>query len=143
MTDKPKRDLVQPFRDLKSKWHFKHIAYRDILDWDAERQRLILDRKTIEQSEVEPIDLLVDGEKWKVFRTPLELPTVPDTRVEVDEDGVEHTYLNPTPISYNLYNESDVLNQASTGEFRTKIINPLTLAIILGVGFVFLLLMVL
>ena len=137
---KPKKDLGEPFRKLKHRWHFKHIAYRDVLGFDEERKRFLLRRFTIEQSEVVPDDLLIDGEKWKWFQTPLELPTVPDKRVEV-EDGIEKEYLNPTPISYNLYYESDAINNASLGEFRSKVINPTTLALIIGAGVVILIFM--
>lgn len=135
-------DLVQPFREVKHKWHSNHTAYRDVLDWDDAKKRFILNRSTIAQCDVVPSDLMVDGDKWRVFQTPLELPTIPDERTEIEEDGEEHTYLNPTPISYNLYYESDILNQAITGEFRSKVINPLVLAVIIGVGIVLLLVMV-
>lgn len=138
---KPKKDMFQFFRNLKDKWHSNHIAYRDVLTFDEERKRFHLNRYTIAQYEVVPDDLLIDGEKWKVFQTPLELPQMGDTRTEVGEDGVEHTYLNPTPISWNLYYESDALNDASTGEFRSKIINPMVLALIIGGGILLLLLM--
>ena len=138
---KTKSDLGKPFRGIKDKWHREHIAYRDVLDFDTERVRYVLNRSTIGQSDVVPVDLLIDGEKWKVFQTPLELPTVPDTRTEVDDDGVEHTYLNPTPITYNLYYESNALNDASVGEFKAKIINPLVLALIIGGGILMLLLL--
>ena len=138
---KPKKDMFQFFRRLKDKWHSNHIAYRDVLDFDEERKRFQLNRYTIAQYEITPDDLLIDGEKWKVFQTPLKLPRMDDTRTEVDEDGTEHTYLNPTPISWNLYYESDALNDASTGEFRSKIINPMILALIIGGGILLLLLM--
>lgn len=138
---KPKKDMLQFFRNLKDKWHSNHIAYRDVLDFDEERKRFQLNRHTIAQYEITPDDLLIDGEKWKVFQTPLELPKMDDTRTEMDEDGVEHTYLNPTPISWNLYYESDALNDASTGEFRSKLLNPMVLALIIGGGILLLLLM--
>lgn len=140
---KKRKDFFQPFRNLRARWHDNHTAYRDTLDFDSERVRYVLNRETIVQSDIVPVDLQVDGDRWRVFRTPLELPSVPDTRVEVDENGVEHVYLNPTPISYNLYNESDALNEAATGEFRAKIINPMVLAIVIGLGVLFLIMMIL
>lgn len=131
---KPK-DLAEPYRKIKHSWHQNHIAYRDVLGFDDERKRFVLDRSTMVQSDVVPDDLLIDGEKWKWFQTTIELPKIPDTRVEVEGED-EVTYLNPTPITYNLYYESDAINNASTGEFRSKIINPMTLALIVGVGIV-------
>lgn len=148
MTDEPTKEkkkqdfiLVRAFRELRAKWHDEHIAYRDVLGFDDERKRFILNRSTIVQKDIVADDLQVDNEKWKVFQTPLELPNVPDTRVEI-EDGVEKVYLNPTPISYNLYYESDTLNNASAGEFRSRILNPMVLAVVIGVGVLFLIMMV-
>lgn len=136
-----KKDILQPFRKLIDWWHKRHMAYRDVLAYDLQGHRYILNRNTIEQNQVTPTDLMIDGEKWKVFKTFLTLPTVPDTRTETDENGEETVYLNPTPISWNLYNESDTLYQARTGEFRPKIINPLFLALIIGIGALLLLFM--
>jgi len=115
------------------------MAYRDILVYNPTTDRFSINTMTIEQSEVNSHDLLIDGEKWRVFKTYLELPSVPETRTEIDENGEERVYLNPTPISWNLYNESDTINEASTGEFRSKIINPLVLALLIGGGILFLL----
>lgn len=117
------------------------MAYRDMLVYNPTTERYTINTWTIEQSDVSPDDLKIDGEKWRVFKTPLELPEVPETRTEIDENGEEHVYLNPTPISWNLYYESDTINNASVGEFRSKIINPLILAILIGGGILFLIFM--
>ena len=140
--EKKKQDfiLVRLCRELRAKWHDEHIAYRDVLDFDAKRKRFVLNRTTIVQKDVVADDLIVDDNKWRVFQTPLALPSGPDTRVEV-EDGVEKVYLNPTPISFNLYYESDTLNNASAGEFRSKLLNPMVLALIIGGGILFLILL--
>lgn len=130
-----KKDLLEPFRKVKSWWHKKHMAYRDILAYDPVRHRYILNRSTLEQTQITPEDLFIDNERYRYFKTSLELPSEPDTRIE-EIDGVEMEFLNPTPISDNLYNESDVLNDACLGEFRNKVLSPMVLAIALGIGVV-------
>ena len=136
MFDKKKKtDLLEPFRKVKSWWHKRHMAYRDVLVYDALRHRYVLNRATLEQNQIVPDDLKIDGEKYRYFKTSLQMPSVPDTRIE-EIDGVEIEFLNPTPISDNLYQESDILNEACMGEFRNKILSPMVLAALIGVGIV-------
>ena len=130
-----KMDLLEPFRRLKSWWHHRHMAYRDILVYDLVRKRYVLNRNTIEQNQVVPDDLKIDGEKYRYFKTQIAMPEYSDTRIE-DEDGVEVTYLNPTPITDKLYYDSDALNNASSGEFRNKILSPMVMAVLIGVAIV-------
>lgn len=116
------------------------MVYRDVLAYDLSKGRFILNRNTINQNQIVADDLHIDGEKWRYFKTFLELPSVPATRTVI-EDGEEKTYYNPTPISWKLYYESDVLNDAAVGEFKNKLLNPMVLAIILGIGAVCILFM--
>ena len=111
------------------------MAYRDILVYDLVRKRYVLNRNTIEQNQVVPDDLKIDGEKYRYFKTQIAMPEYSDTRIEI-EDGVEVTYLNPTPITDKLYYDSDALNNASSGEFRNKILSPMVMAVLIGVSIV-------
>ena len=130
-----KKDLLEPFRKLKSWWHKRHMAYRDVLAYDLARHRYILNRNTLEQNQITPDDLFIDNERYRYFKTSLALPCVPVTRIE-EIDGVQYEFHNPTPISDNLYNESDALNDASMGEFRNKVLSPMILAGMIGVAIV-------
>lgn len=134
MTDR--RDLAQTLRRIRDRWHRRHTVVRDTLRYDEARGRYILDRHTTTQAEVLPGDLLVDGDRWRVFSTSETIPEMADTRT-VLEDGVEVTYLNPTATSDKLYHDSDALNQASAGEFKDHVINPLVLALLIGGGILF------
>ena len=134
------KDPAQPFRRVRSWWHNRHMVYRDVLAYDLSKGRFILNRNTINQNQIVADDLHIDGEKWRYFKTFLELPSVPATRTVI-EDGEERVYYNPTPVSWNLYYESDVLNDAAVGEFKNKLLNPMMLAIILGIGAVCILFM--
>ena len=73
---------MQPFRDFKSWYHNRHQAYRDVLTYDAERNRYIMNRSTITQNEVRPVDLAITGDKYHVFYTDMPAPPHEETRIE-------------------------------------------------------------
>lgn len=129
----PHKDILQPFRRLYAKWHGHHEIYRDVLTYDEARQRYIINRVTVTRDEVAPDDLPITGEKWRFFRTDLTPPYRQEKRTEVI-DGVEVEFLNPSAISYNLYYESNVINEALAGEFKPKLMNPLILAVLIVGG---------
>lgn len=136
-------DPMAPFRKLKGKHHDKHDTYRDVLTFDAENWRYRIDRTTIRRDEVRPKDLKMSQAKYHYFYTELKPPEWKATRKEIDEDGVEHEYLNPTASSDFLYMESNALHDALFGEFRAKVLNPLVLAGLVVGGVVLILFFVL
>lgn len=135
---KEHKDILQPFRKLRAWYHGEHEIYRDVLSYDDTRQRYIINRTTVTRDDVKPDDLPITGEKWRFFRTDLIPPFRQVTRKEII-DGVEVEYLNPTAISYNLYYECNALNDAVAGNLKSKLMNPLVLAVLIAGGIAILL----
>lgn len=127
----------QIFRDIKSWWHYRHDAYRDVLEYDEEHKRYKIVRTTISARDFRPVDLPVSGHKYRVFYTDLEAPTREETRKEVI-DGVEYEFQNPTAISHYLYMVNNDINNSIKGDFKKNELNPLFFLIALGVGAVLL-----
>lgn len=130
---KEHKDLLQPFRRFISNLKGNHEIYRDVLTFDEERQRYIINRTTVIREDVAPDDLPITGEKWRFFRTDLKPPCRMEKRKEI-VDGEEVEFLNPSAISYNLYYESNAINEALAGEFKPKLLNPLVLAVLIAGG---------
>lgn len=141
-------DAGQIFRDIASWWHFKHIAYRDVLTFDQERNRYVIQRTTVRMSDIKPDDLPVTGEKYHYFITDLKAPERQESRTEtvVLEDGttIDVEYLNTSAVSNYLYMVNNDINEALAGQFKPAGINPYVLwglvglAVIFGVWYLFL-----
>lgn len=141
-------DPGQIFRDIASWWHFKHIAYRDVLEYDEQRNRYVIHRTTRRMKDILPDDLPITGQKYHFFRTELQAPPRQETRVEtiVLDDGstVDVEYLNTSATSNYLYMINNDINDALAGQFKPAGINPLILwgmvglAVLFGVWYLFL-----
>lgn len=141
-------DPLQIFRDIASWWHFKHIAYRDVLTYDQDRNRYVIHRQTLRMRDINPDDLPVTGQKYHFFRTDLKAPERQETRVETitldDGQQVEVEYLNTSATSNYLYMVNNDINDALAGQFKPAGINPyilwglIGLAVLFGVWYLFL-----
>lgn len=123
----------QIFRDIKSWWHYRHDAYRDVLEYDEENKRYKIVRETISARDFRPVDLPITGHKYRVFYTDLEAPPREETRKE-EINGVVYEFQNPTAISNYLYMVNNDINNSVKGDFKRTEINPLILFIALGAG---------
>lgn len=134
-------DPGQIFRDIASWWHFKHIAYRDVLTYDAERNRYVIHRTTLRMTDIKPDDLPVTGCKYHYFKTELEAPERQESRIETItlEDGqtVDIEYLNTSATSNYLYMINNDINNALAGQFKPSGINPYILWGLIGLGVLF------
>lgn len=134
-------DAGQIFRDIGSWWHFKHIAYRDVLTFDTERNRYVIERTTVRMSDIKPDDLPVTGDKYHFFRTELVAPERQESRTEtvILEDGsqVDIEYLNTSAVSNYLYMVNNDINEALAGQFKPSGINPYVLWGLVGLAVIF------
>lgn len=126
----------QIFRDIKSWWHFRHQAWRDVLTYDPEKKRYRLDRHTLIMKDINPDDLAVTGAKYHYFYTDLEPPERHEKRVEVDEEGNTHEFLNTSAVSNYLYMVNNDINDAMAGTFTNKPINPVVVGVIIVLAIV-------
>lgn len=126
----------QIFRDIKSWWHFRHQAWLDVLTYDADLKRYRLDRHTCTMRDIQPEHLAVTGQKYHYFTTELVPPERHEKRVVVDEDGNEHVFLNTSAVSNYLYMVNNDINDAMAGTFTNKVLNPMIVALLVGVAIV-------
>lgn len=63
--------IKQKFRNWKSKKHYEHDAYRDILTYDEQAERFTIDRTTVKQEDIQPDDKIVTNDTYHYFNTPL------------------------------------------------------------------------
>ena len=141
-------DPGQIFRDISSWWHFKHIAYRDVLTYDPERNRYVIERTTVKMRDILPDDLPVTGQKYHFFRTDLVAPERQESRIETitldDGQQVEVEYLNTSAVSNYLWMVNNDINDCLAGQFKPNGINPyilwglVGLAVLFGVWYLFL-----
>lgn len=94
------------------------------LSYDDEINAFRLDSTTIRMEDMDPHSLPVTGEKYAGFRTKLEAPTVTKKRKELDENGEEVEYLNPSASSYYLYMINNDINDACTAPLKRFSLNP-------------------
>lgn len=128
---------MQIFRDIKSWWHFRHQAWKDVLYYDEETKRYRLERHTIYMRDIEPDDLAVTGQKYHYFYTDLKPPERQEKRVVVDEEGNEREYLNTSAASNYLYMINNDINDAMAGTFKNSALNPKVIAMFIVVAIVF------
>lgn len=122
----------QIFRDIKSWWHFRHVAWLDILSYDKESNMYRLDRKTIRMKDVLPNYLQVSGNKYHYFYTELPAPHRQEYRTEV-RDGVEYRFLNTSAVSNYLYMiNNDIENAIQLKKQST--VSPGVLAVLIGLA---------
>lgn len=126
----------QIFRDIKSWWHFRHQAWRDVLYYDEETKRYRLERHTLYMRDINPNDLAVTGQKYHYFYTDLQPPERHEKRTVVDEDGNEHEFLNTSASSNYLYMVNNDINDAMAGTFKNSAFNPKVVAIMVVVAIV-------
>lgn len=126
----------QIFRDIRSWWHFRHQAWRDVLTYDPEKKRYRLDRNTLIMRDINPEDLAVTGSKYHYFYTELEAPERHEKRTEVDGDGNKHEYLNTSATSNYLYMVNNDINDAMAGTFTNNNVNPLVVGGLIVVAIV-------
>ncbi len=120
-------DIKQKFRDWKSKRHYEHDAYRDVLSYDLVHQRFKLDRVTTKQKDIVPSDKIVTGTTYHYFVS--EIPRLP--RKVLDNEG--HVLTTPT-TDYEFLTNNDV-NDATTALMREqKNTNALIMGVLAGVG---------
>lgn len=81
-----------------------------------------------------PHALLVTGEKYQGFITKLVAPFRAEKRIEVDDEGNEKEFLNPSAISYYLYMINNDINTALTADMKRFILNPKLIVIMLAVA---------
>lgn len=134
-------DPGQIFRDIASWWHFKHIAYRDVLTYDEERNRYVIHRTTLRMRDILPDDLPITGEKYRFFRTELVAPERQESRIETvtldDGSQIEVEYLNTSAISNYLFMVNNDINESLAGQFKPSGINPYILAGLIGMAVLF------
>lgn len=114
----------QIFRDIKSWWHYRHQAWRDVLYYDEETKRYRLERHTLYMRDINPNDLAVTGQKYHYFYTDLVPPERHEIREVEDEDGNKHQYLNTSASSNYLYMVNNDINDAMAGTFKNSALNP-------------------
>lgn len=114
----------QILQDIISWRHYHHDAEIMDLSYDDEINAFRLDSTTIRMEDMDPHSLPVTGEKYAGFRTKLEAPTVTKKRKELDENGEEVEYLNPSASSYYLYMINNDINDACTAPLKRFTLNP-------------------
>lgn len=127
----------QIVKDIASWFYYRHDAYREVLFYDEENNRYKIERTTITARDFRPVDLPVQGHKYRVFYTDLAPPFREETRIE-ERNGEKVEFLNPTAVSNYLYMINNDINNAIKGDFKNPGINPLIMLAILGVGAVIL-----
>ena len=120
-------DIKQKFRDWKSKKHYEHDAYRDVLNYEIGPQRFTLDRTTVKQKDIKASDKIVTGTTYHYFMS--EIPRLP--RKVKDSEG--HILTTPT-TDYQFLVNNDV-NDATTALMKEqKNTNALIMGVLAGVG---------
>lgn len=119
--------LKQKFRNWKSKRHYEHDAYIDILDYDEENERFTMDRTTVKQQDIKPSDKIVTNDTYHYFNT--DLP--PQPRIVKDAQG----YTLCTPIDdYQYTKNNDIIDSLLAMIKPSANKNPIILAILGGLG---------
>lgn len=126
-------EFSQIFRDIKHWWHFRHAAYKDKLEYDADAGRFRINRKTVTMADMDPSDKPVEGSKYRTFTTDLKAPSNDDIRTE-EIDGVVYTYINTTPASDYLYMVNNDINESNVGMFKARGLDPRVVIVLLGLG---------
>lgn len=127
--------LDQIFRDIKSWWHYRHDAWRDVLTY-KEGEGYVIERTTISTRDVQPDDLPIRDHKYLFFDTELEAPFRQETRKDVI-DGVEVEFLNTSASSNYLYMVNNDINDALAGSFKKTGLDPKVMLVLLAVAGVF------
>ena len=120
-------------RDIKHWWHFRHTAWRDVLEFNADSQRFKINRTTVSMRDMEPSDLPMEGAKYRAFKTDLKAPPNDEIRTE-EIDGETITYINTTPASDYLYFVNNDINEANAGLFKAGGLDPKILIVLVGLG---------
>lgn len=123
--------IVQDFISWK---HYNHDASIEDLSYDEEIKAFRLDITTIKMKDMDPHALPITGEKYTGFRTKLEAPYRTKIRKEVDENGEEKEYLNPSAISYYLYMINNDINDSCTAPLRRFTLNPKVVVIMVAIA---------
>lgn len=119
--------IKQKYRNWKSKKHYEHDAYIDILDYDLDAERFILDRSTVKQQDIKPNDKLVTNDTYHYFNTPLP----PQPRQVKDAQG----YTLCTPIDdYQYTKNNDIIESLLAIIKPGANKNTIILAILGGLG---------
>lgn len=124
----------QIIQDFISWRHYNHDAYIEDLSYDEEIEAFRLDMTSIKMRDMDPHALPVTGEKYSGFRTNLEAPHRTKIRKEIDENGEEVEYLNPSAISYYLYMVNNDINDSCTAPLRRFTLNPKIVIILVAVA---------
>lgn len=124
----------QIIQDIISWRHYNHDASIDELSFNEETGSFRLDITTIKMREMPPHALLVTGEKYKGFLTKLIAPFRAEKRIEINDEGEEREYLNPSAISYYLYMINNDINTALTADMKRFTLNPKIIVIMLAVA---------
>lgn len=114
----------QIIQDIISWRHFNHDADVRDLTYDEEIHAFRLDITTIKMRDMDPHALPMTGEKYSGFRTKLKGPVITKKRMDVDENGEEREYLNPSASSYYLYMINNDINDSCTAPLRRFTLNP-------------------
>lgn len=128
-------EFSQIGRDIKHWWHFRHDAWRDVLEYDAEAGRFRINRTTQSMADMEPSDLPIEGAKYRTFATDLKAPPNDEKRTE-EIDGELLEYINTSPASDYLYYVSNDINDSNIGMFKPGAIDPKIILIVLGLAVV-------
>ena len=119
--------IKQKFRNWRSKRHYEHDAYKDVLSWDDNGQHFKLDRTTVKQKDIEPGDKIVTGHTYHYFISTM--ARVP--RKVIDDKG--HILTTPK-TDYEFLTNNDV-NDATTAIMKhDQDRNALIMGILAGVG---------
>ena len=124
----------QIIQDIISWRHYKHDADINELSFNEETGSFRLDITTIKMRDMSPHALLVTGEKYQGFITKLVAPFRAEKRIEVDDEGNEKEFLNPSAISYYLYMINNDINTALTADMKRFTLNPKLIVIMLAVA---------
>ena len=124
----------QIIQDIISWRHYNHDANINELSFNEETGSFRLDITTIKMRDMSPNALLVTGEKYQGFITKLVAPFRAEKRIEVDDEGNEKEYLNPSAISYYLYMINNDINTALTADMKRFILNPKLIVVMLAVA---------
>lgn len=124
----------QIIQDIISWRHFNHDATIQDLSYSEEVQAFRLDITTIKMRDMDPHALPITGEKYGGFRTELEAPKKTKKRIEIDEDGTEREYLNPSAVSHYLYMINNDINDACTAPMKRFGIDPKMIIILVVAG---------
>lgn len=119
-------------RDIKSWWHFRHVAWLDTLTYDSDNNMYRLDRKTIRMRDVQPNWLQVTGSKYQYFTTELPAPHRQESRTEV-RDGIEYTFLNTSALSNYLYMINNDIENAIELQKKSNV-SPGVVAVLIGLA---------